>query len=237
MQLGEARAGKERSSRSRSTPPSSSSDIGPSFSRPISSGCRARSRPSGGGSSCSVRLAISKRTGASSIRRKANSSTSAVGTSNHWTSSIATTRGSRAATSRSSASTARDSASRVAGSPAGARWSARSSAARCVSARVTALLSRTGSSKSPSAANGSAASPSAGLARSTVELFLASSTPCSQSVVLPMPASPSMTRARRGDAASSSSCVTDASSAVRPTIAAVHPRIVRGFAATRRPRC
>ena len=198
-------------------------------SGPISTRCSAEpqsSSPRGGAAvePASERAATRTRTGDGRTRRRANSSTDAVGRSSHWTSSTATSTRFSPERPRRSSSTPRDSACRSTGLPDDARASTASIAADCGSARRPTSSSDTVSSRSPSAAYGSSCSLSAGLAASTWKPKLrarVSSTPASQTVVLPIPASPAKKSARGSERSPPRSASSARSSASRPTMPAM----------------
>ena len=177
-----------------------SSDLmssGPMTSRVRRSASRAVSSATRDSSLASARRARRKPIGSSRNRLAANARASADGGSSHCASSIARTSGVSSASTRIAPRTPSATARRC--NPPGfapARSSATSRASRCGSGSRPSAASGTSPRRSPSTANGSAISASTGLLVSTCSpRSPASAMPSLQSVVFPIPASPSMSSA------------------------------------------
>ena len=170
---------------------------GPITSRVRRSASRAVSSSTRDPALAPARRARRKPIGSSRNRLAANARASADGGSSHCTSSIATTSGVSSASARMAPRTPSATARRC--NPprfAPARSSATSRASRCGSGSRPSTASGTSPRRSPSAANGSAISASTGLLVSTCSpRSPASAAPSLQSVVFPIPASPSMSSA------------------------------------------
>jgi hypothetical protein len=157
-------------------------------------------------------------TGSSTARRSATESAIAEAVSTHWASSTATRRGSSRARALSVASRATATARGPTGAPrVSSRSSAPASGCRCGGGRPR-ICSWTSASRSPTVANDSSRSASAGRATSTRNPYWrACSTPADQSVVLPIPASPSSTSAAAPEPLRARNSSIRASSSSRPS--------------------
>ena len=167
-----------------------------------------------------VRTATQTATDSSVRRRSANSSAEADEGSSHWTSSIATSSARRPARWRSdpsrAAATARESAAR---GPGSSSKRATRSARACGGGSAGSTSSSEPSSRSESPANASSPSERPGRVLSTwYPAARPSSTTCRQTVVLPIPGSPSMRSTRGSESLSARKPATTASSSSRPTI-------------------
>lgn len=169
------------------------------------------------------RTDASSPTGSPPSRRRANSSAAALARSAHCRSSIATTTGLDADSNRITLRKARQTALCSGGLPAGSSISsATCRARRWGDGSSGSAWARTPSIRSPSTANDSVASDSAGRAcKMMYERAAAPATPASQTVVLPIPASPSSSRPDGPDASPSRNAVTVASSRSRPATSTV----------------
>src|SRR5580765_1544960 len=187
----------------------------------LSGPTRTRSIGSAPKSSATVFLpATSTPTRSLRRRRSANSSTAAVGASSQCASSIATSTVVDEASSRSAPSSARPTPRWSGARPRGSSSrSATSSACRRGSGRSASTSSSTSSSRSPSAAYESCASLPAGRHASTRNpRSRAASTAACQSVVFPMPGSPSSTNAHGPSAAWPRNALSDSRSCSRAKI-------------------
>jgi hypothetical protein len=157
--------------------------------------------------------------GCSRTRRSANASALAEDGSSHWTSSIASETGPSAARTCSALRTATPSVRGSAPSAPSSTRSATSSARRLGAGSTGSTLSSTSSNRSPRPAWGSPRSASEGRAeRTRSPRARAASTPASQSVDFPIPASPSSTSAAGPSAAWSRKPYTEPSSSSLPMI-------------------
>ncbi len=193
---------------------------GATVSRRILSAGSHPSTPNGASPSGGLRSVTSNPTGSSRNLRSANWRRRREGASIHWRSSIARRVGCCRAVvrrpSRAATDTARGSAGRSSGS---CRSRATERAFRCGSGSDDSTSSTTPSRRSPSPADDSRESGSSGRAeRMRNPLARATMIPADHKVVLPMPASPSMTQATGPVAILSRKPAIEASSASRPTI-------------------
>jgi hypothetical protein len=208
---------KERPRRSESRRPRGTGAIGPTESRSTPDGKPARSN--GSMRPGATRFAAMIETGPLSNRLSAKERARADGMSVHCTSSMAIRTGPSAVSERSTPSTARETA-RASGRErvGGPRRSAASSAPRWRAGSSSSVPSRAGARRSPRTLKESFLSISDALDSSARNVRRESRSPSCQSLVFPIPASPSSTNARGPDRSSSMNRAMAASSCSRPRI-------------------
>ena len=183
-----------------------------------------------------MRIESTTRTRASARRRSANPTTAADAASSHWTSSIATTTSPSVASSRSSEPKAVPSSLRSGGLGASILNSATSSAARCGGGSEATRSAGTDESRSDSPANESFTSDS-------VDEVARTQTPCAcarrmysrQTVVFPIPGSPSISSPAGSAPFAARDASILASSTSRPTTDDDTPTASHGEAETAKP--
>ena len=192
------------------------SDSGPTMSRSMRSGVIAPSRSSGAVASQPVRLVRSSPTREGS-RRATNSSARHDAASTHCTSSIAMSTGRSRASAPSTPTTAVAVVRGSAGSAEATRTKVAARACSCGAGKRARVASKTGPTRSASAAYESRASLSAGRAcRTRTDPASADRTIADQTVDLPIPGSPSISSAPLASRRASRKAAPAASSRSRP---------------------
>ena len=175
------------------------------------------------------------RTGSGPRRRSANSRTALDGGSSHCRSSIARTTGLSDESSRSTVRTPAATARRSGGRSDDLRSSAASSAAACGTGNAANTSSGVDDSRSDRPVNESFASDSAGRVIRTRPCSCARPTAASQTVVLPMPGSPSTTSAAAPPRLARNASTTRSSSS-RPTTLGTRGAYPEAFGVLNGPR-